>query len=95
MGQIITGAKGVKRILITVESPLKNKFRVQLWREKLSWEIASVCRIQIYLHKIYTANVYKYIECYMYLQLFYSAEGKRIKFMDVTVEREDIKKRFG
>ena len=31
----------------------------------------------------------------MYLQLFYSAEGKRIKFMDVTVEGEDAKKRFG
>ena len=31
----------------------------------------------------------------MYLQLFYSAEGKRIKFMDVTVEGEDTKKRFG
>ena len=28
----------------------------------MSWEIASECRIQIYLHKIYTASVYKYIE---------------------------------
>ena len=31
----------------------------------------------------------------MYFQLFYSAEGKRIKFTDVTVEGEDTKKRFG
>ena len=28
----------------------------------------------------------------MYLQLFYSAKGKRIKFTDVTVEGQDTKK---
>ena len=28
------------------------------------------------------------------MQLFYSAEGKRIKFTDVTVEGEDTKIRF-
>ena len=28
------------------------------------------------------------------MQLFYSVEGKRIKFTDVTVEGEDTKKRF-
>ena len=32
---------------------------------------------------------------YIYLQLFYFVEGKRIKFTDVTVEVEDTKKRFG
>ena len=69
---------------------------------KLSWEIVSVCRIQIYLHKIYTANLYKYIE-YQYVSkdckiLFLIFKMLYILaiilFTDVTVEGEDIKKRF-
>ena len=35
VGQIITGVKGVKRRLITMESLLKNKFAIQLWRDKI------------------------------------------------------------
>ena len=36
VGEIITGAMGVKTRLITLESPLKKRFGVHLWRDKIN-----------------------------------------------------------